>query len=435
MMLCAIAVVLCVALSQAGELNFENDVLDRLQTYEVMSVGKYGQWNECKDKQFAGVLDTDVYGTDTENLAKYCAMYCRQTVESGTNFVNLDDRTDKGGSYACYCSVNCDSMCAGEVTFETYTEETDTTDYYGIAYYYNTYYYSSYWQFPYTDDSMFGRAMYYSYTGMYEGYYSYYYYYYGNQYGGVSLTLSNSDYSAYFESQSGTTVKTGSHWVMNCDGTTLMDFRNDKREDMGVDYLVVDDTGIDYSTATRANISDYTASTTKNAKCMPVNLFQYGSMSLQAYYTSSHVDNPESVGYGLPADTAQGVMDICNGFTSQSECEGYKLYSYGGCDDTGSTSSSNFGYSYYYDGTSVYHGDCTNAFDFGWYLQSTGYYGNTFVYYYYYYYSYVYPCDWTYNYDDDSADISTAMFGDYHLYAILDDFVYEERWELYADQE
>merc|ERR1719352_958915 len=96
----------------------------------------------------------------------------------------------------------------------------------------------------------------------------------------------------------------------------------------------------------------------------------------------------ESNYYGQSEDTYNGVMAFCGQHTSKEECEGVKMYSYGGY-GASSSSSANFGYSYYYDGTSIYHGSSSNAFGFDWNLQDQSVYGSVFTYY-YYYYSYYY---------------------------------------------
>merc|ERR1711988_270874 len=94
-----------------------------------------------------------------------------------------------------------------------------------------------------------------------------------------------------------------------------------------------------------------------------------------------------------------------------------------------SSSSSNFGYSYYYDGTSIYHGSSSNAFGFDWNLQDQSIYSGVFTYYYYYYYYYTYVCDWTYDpenvfdtEDDTVADVSLNSFlhASFYLYAVMD---------------
>merc|ERR1711998_239705 len=104
------------------------------------------------------------------------------------------------------------------------------------------------------------------------------------------------------------------------------------------------------------------------------------------------------------------------------ECEGVKMYSYGGYGYS-SSSSANFGYSYYYDGTSIYHGTTSTAFGFDWNLQDQSVYGSVFTYYYSYY---TYPCDWSYDSDGDDdnvvADVSLSSFlhASFYLYVVMD---------------
>jgi len=436
----AVAVIAAVALCGASEtLTFEQDVHEDLRTFEVMKVGKQGQWNECSSKKFAMHMDEEKYGTDHSNLALYCAAYCRQFVDVATKFVNLDDRSDKGGSYACYCSSNCDTMCQGTPVFETTTVMTTKQSYDALAFYYNTYnYYGSSneasWTFPYIDDSQHGHWVNHNSDGIedYMTSQTAYYYYYGSQYGSASYVLSGNDYAGLFVESDAQVGGQFSQWVMECDDGELMDFENLRLDEQGVDYTPLNDGDVDYSDVTRANFEEVLQVTaTTDAKCMPVKLFQYGSVTYSL--TVEEKLDPENW-FGIPEEISNGVTNLCNQHLNQADCEGFKMYGYGGytCSGTSSySSSSNFAYSYYYDGSTIYHGDSTNCFDFDWDLQDQSIYGTTFTYYYYYYYSYIYVCDWTYDYESDDTSVTSALFSDFHLYAVLDDFKYEERYELY----
>jgi hypothetical protein len=413
----ALALALVVAVSAN---NFDTDVAESLQDFSVYQIGKDGQWSQCEDKTFAMVMDGDAYGSDLENMAKYCALYCRNFVDDDTTHVNIDDRSDKGGTYACYCSSDCDEMCEGTHTYESTTLTVESLSMEGVAYYYNTYYYSSYWDFPYIDDSSFGRFYGFNQYGPTTGYYTYYYYYYGTQYGGATLVLGNSDYSSYFEEVIEETEVTFDQWTIECDDGD-MDFTNLMLEEQTPDYDYDDGTDTDYSSYTRFDVAGGLLTAAKEPKCEPVKIFQYGSVN----YNQVWPGQANEANYmGLPEDTVEGVRRLCNAHTDQDSCEGYKLYSYGGyhCTDGGTSSTSeNFGYSYYYDGTSIYHGDSNNCFDFEWHLQDNSYYGNTFIYYYYYYYTYIYVCDWTYDYEVEAdVGISSFLHAAYYLYAVVD---------------
>jgi len=319
-------------------------------------------------------------------------------------------------------------MCDGTPSYEEVTIEVSSTSYEAIAYYYNTYYYSSYWVFPYYDDSQFGRYYSFGYTGPSSGYYMYWYYYFGTSEGSNSYTLNGNDYAAYFEESEDTSPMSLTVWSMDCDDGDDMDFVNEAMEDMTASYNVVvdgdDDT--DFSSLTFLEAVD-AAVDGSGAKCIPVRLFRYGTLS-HGYTWPNQLEygTDASYVYGMDSDVVNGVTGICSMFTDQDSCEGHKQYYYGGytcATDSASaySTSENFGYSYYYDGTSIYHGDSTYCFEFDWQLQDQGMYDTTFTYYYYYYYSYVYPCDWSYDYEasDDTA-IHNTLFADFSLYAILD---------------
>jgi len=411
---------------------YENDMSD--QSFSVMAVNKNMQWSECNTKTFATVFDAVEYNNDMGNVAKYCAHYCRTFVDDDTTHVNIDDRTDTGGSYACYCSSDCSGMCEGTPAYETVSLGSSSTTYSPLAFYYNTYYYfgsySSYgssWTFPYMDDSQSGQKYNYDSEGPNSGYYMYYYYYYGTQYGSVSYTLSGTDYAQGWvegTSESSTEVTV---WTMDCDSGDDMDFVNDKIADMTADYNIIMDTDddVDFSTLTYEEAVELNSASGGDAKCMPVWIFQYGAFSLPGGVPDLDYDKEEGA-MGLDPKIRSGVTDICGQFTDRDYCEGFKMYGYGGytCtedDDSNYSSSENFGYSYYYDGNSIYHGDESNCFDFDWQLHDQSYYGTTFTYYYYYYYSYIYVCDWTYNYDqEETSDIHNMVFAEFSLYAILD---------------
>jgi len=425
-----LAVSLGLAANVAATVIFEDSVSSGNADFSVMSINKQFQWSECSTKTFATVFDASTYGTDTDNVAKFCALYCRNFVDDDTTHVNLDDRTDMGGAYACYCSSDCNSMCEGTPSYEEVSYTVSTAEYEAIAYYYNTYYYSSYWQYPYNDDSQFGRPMYYSYTGPSSGYNHYWYYYFGTSEGSNSYTLNGNDYVAYFETSSGSeTTESMFVWTMDCDDGEDMDFINDSLDDLTASYNIVNgDDDTDFSTLSFTEALALNEELTASPKCIPVRLFRYGTIS-HGYTWPNMLDygtDPSYV-YGIDSDITNGVTGICSMFTDKESCEGHKQYYYGGytcaTDDTDAyTTSENFGYSYYYDGTSIYHGDSSYCFEFDWQLQDQGMYDTTFTYYYYYYYSYVYPCDWSYDYDAGDVDtaIHNMIFADYSLYAILE---------------
>merc|ERR1712146_173218 len=185
-----------------------------------------------------------------------------------------------------------------------------TTSYTGIAYYYNTYYYSSYWQYPYYDDSQFGRPYSFGYTGPSSGYYHYWYYYFGTSEGSNSYTLNGNDYAAYF------------------DESEDMDFVNEAMEDMTADYNVIvdgdDDT--DFSELTFLEAVDASLSGA-SAKCIPVRLFRYGTIS-HGYTWPNQLEygTDASYVYGIDSDIVNGVTGICSMFTDQDSCEGHKQY-------------------------------------------------------------------------------------------------------------
>merc|ERR1711998_556260 len=220
----------------------------------------------------------------------------------------------------------------------------------------------------------------------------------------MGYTLMGYDYAYSWDESTTTTDITFTQWTIDCDDGTTMDVRNDAIADQTADYGYDDGTDTDYSSYTRFDVAGGSMTETNAASCQPVKIFKYGAVSGLTLPNQLQ----ESNYYGQSEDTYEGVMEFCGQHTSQEECEGVKMYSYGGY-GASSSSSANFGYSYYYDGTSIYHGSSSNAFGFDWNLQDQSVYGSVFTYYYYYYSYYTYPCDWSYDPDVQGEESDTAV--------------------------